>query len=76
MLIRALGARDLVVGLGLVTADDLTPWLRARLACELADLVLHTAGALSGQFSRNRALAIAAAAGTIAAFEYVVFLAD
>lgn len=72
--VRVLGMRDLVVGLGLVAADDLTPWLKARFACEIADTALHTAGALTGEFDRGRATTIAFGAAGIAAIEYVLFL--
>lgn len=68
-LVRALGARDLVVGLGLVTAEDLSPWLRARLASEAADTLLHAAGALTGAFDRKRAFGISVLAAAFAAVD-------
>jgi hypothetical protein len=70
--VRALGARDFVVGAGLAGADDPTPWLRARLACELFDAALHAAGAANGAFHRKRALTIAAGAMALAGFEYAL----
>ncbi len=71
-LVRVLGARDFVVGAGLAVAGDPTPWLRARLACEVCDAVLHGVGALNGTFHRNRALTVAAGAVALAALEYVL----
>ncbi|HEX8361821.1 MAG TPA: hypothetical protein VF613_17010 [Longimicrobium sp.] len=71
-LVRALGARDLVMGAGLAGANDPTPWLRARLACELFDAALHAAGAASGTFHRKRALTIAAGAIALAGLEYAL----
>lgn len=71
-LVRALGARDLVVGAGLVFANDPRPWMRARLASELFDAVLHGAGGLTGHFDRRRALAVATAAVLIGGVDYVL----
>lgn len=71
-LVRVLGARDFVVGAGLAVAGDPTPWLRARLACEVGDAVLHGVGAVNGAFDRNRALTIAAGALALAGLEYVL----
>ncbi|CAA9363915.1 MAG: hypothetical protein AVDCRST_MAG68-4695 [uncultured Gemmatimonadetes bacterium] len=71
-LVRALGARDLVVGAGLAGADDPAPWLRARLACELFDAVLHAGGAASGAFHRKRALTVAAGALALAGLEHAL----
>ena len=71
-LVRALGARDFVVGAGMAVAGDPTPWLRARLACDVGDAVLHAAGALNGSFHRKRALTIAAGALALVAVECVL----
>ncbi|CAA9350633.1 MAG: hypothetical protein AVDCRST_MAG89-3111 [uncultured Gemmatimonadetes bacterium] len=71
-LVRVLGARDFVVGAGLAVAGDPTPWLRARLACEVCDAVLHGVGALNGTFHRKRALTIAAGAVALGALEYAL----
>jgi hypothetical protein len=71
-LVRALGARDLVVGAGLAGAADPAPWLRARLACDLFDAALHAGGAASGAFHRKRALTVAAGALALAALEYAL----
>lgn len=71
-LARVLGGRDLVLGLGLVTAGDPELWLRARLAADAGDAVLHTAGALSGHFRRGRSLATAGFATTAAAVDYAL----
>ncbi len=52
---RVLGARDLVIGTGLLAASDARPWLRARLTAEMADAALHSAAGLVGLFGRKRA---------------------
>lgn len=71
-LVRALGARDLVVGAGMAFARDAAPWMRLRLAAELADVVLHLDGAASGRMRRGRALAVAGGAALFAAVDYAV----
>lgn len=71
-LVRALGARDFVVGAGMAVAGDPTPWLRARLASDVGDAVLHGVGALNGSFHRKRALTIAAGALALVAVEYAL----
>lgn len=75
-LVLALAARDLVVGLGLVTAERVTPWLWARFAAEVMDTVLHAAGAATGAFDRKKAVAISAGAAACAAVEYAVLAGD
>lgn len=71
-LVLALGVRDLAIGVGLVGADDVRPWLKARFVAEVADTVMHAAGAATGSFGRKRALAITAAAAAGAGLEYVL----
>ncbi len=71
-LVRALGARDFVVGAGLAAAGDPAPWLRARLACEVCDALLHAGGAATGAFHRKRALTVAAGAVALGAFDYAL----
>jgi hypothetical protein len=74
--VRALGARDFVVGAGLASAADPTPWLRLRLACEVGDAVLHAVGAARGTLHPRRAGLIAAGATALAAFEVALLRAD
>ena len=74
-LVRALGARDLVIGAGLAVAADPTPWLRARLASEVGDAVLHAAGAATGRFHTGRALTITAGATLLAGIEVALLRA-
>jgi hypothetical protein len=71
-----IGARDLVIGAGLAAAADPEPWLRARLAAEVSDAVLHAAGAANGSFHRARALTIVAGAVALAGLEYALLRAD
>jgi hypothetical protein len=74
VLARTLGARDLVIGIGLVAARDPAPWLRARLAADVADAALHVLGAESGAFARNRALVVGCAAAAVAALDVVLLV--
>jgi hypothetical protein len=71
-LVRLLGARDLVIGAGLAAAADPAPWLRARLASEVGDAVLHAAGAATGAFRPGRALAITAGAVALGVCDYAL----
>lgn len=71
-LARSLGARDLVVGLGMVRARNRRSWVRARLACDAGDAILLAAGGLSGHFPRAHALATAASAAALAAVDYSI----
>ena len=54
LLLRALGARDLAIGLGLVVADEWRPWMLARGASELCDGALIGVAALSGRRAIRR----------------------
>lgn len=71
-LIRALGARDLIVGSGLAFARNPAPWLRARFVSEVFDAVFHGGGALADVFNSRRALPIAAGAAAVAILDYVL----
>ena len=71
-LIWALGARDLLVGAGLVLAPDPTPWLRTRFASELFDAVLLGTGVAAGRFDHRKGLTVAVSAATIAVLEYAL----
>ncbi len=54
-LLRAIGARDLVVGLGLLRCGDRARWLRLQALADVADAALMAAGLLTGAFARGRA---------------------
>ncbi len=66
---RVLGARDLVIGTGLLAAADARPWLRARLAAEMMDTGLHATAGLVGLFGRKRAFLAALTSVTAGAVE-------
>ena len=53
---RVMGARDLVVGAGLLRNDDTRTWLLARGINDALDAAIILGGAASGIFPRNRAL--------------------
>ena len=55
-LVRYLGLRDLVVGLGALTGPDLTPWIWARALSDATDGLTFAYGLASGRFQRERAL--------------------
>ncbi len=52
---RLMGARDLVLGAGLLRGGNTTTWLRARGAADALDAAVILAGMASGAFPRNRA---------------------
>ena len=52
---RVMGARDLVIGAGLLRSDDTRTWLLARGINDALDAAIILAGAASGIFPRNRA---------------------
>ena len=52
-LLRAIGARDLVVGLGLLRCGDRARWLRLQALADVADAALMGAGLLTGAFARG-----------------------
>lgn len=56
-LMRAIGARDLAIGLGLLRGRNPAAWLRLHALVDLADAALVGAGLLSGAFARRRAVA-------------------
>ncbi len=53
---RLMGARDLVLGAGLLRGENTTTWLRARGISDALDAAIILGGAISGAFPRNRAL--------------------
>jgi hypothetical protein len=66
-LIRAYGAREVVTGVGILTQDDPTPWLWARIGGDALDLATLAMGL--GRDNPHRAnvgLAVAAVAGVMA----------
>lgn len=71
-LVRAMGVRDVVTGAGLVAARDPRPWLRARMAVEVADATMHAAGAATGALRPGRATVMAASAAALAGVELAV----
>ena len=52
---RIMGARDLVVGAGLLHGEDTRSWLIARGINDAVDAAIILGGAASGAFSRDRA---------------------
>lgn len=67
-LLRALGVRDLFIGAGMLQTGNTLAWMRARTLADASDTALMTAGTLSGEFARKRALA-----GLLAAFGVCLF---
>ncbi|HUE28614.1 MAG TPA: hypothetical protein VMP89_17705 [Solirubrobacteraceae bacterium] len=69
LLARALGARDLVIGVGtlasLADRRALSPWLRGALAADATDLALTLAGG-DAVPARGKVLVCAVAAGGVA----------
>ena len=61
---RFLGARDLVLGTGLLRGENSAAWCRARGIADALDGALIIVGAATGAFRRDRApIGLAAAAG-------------
>ena len=61
---RFLGARDLVLGTGLLRGQNMATWVRARGVADALDAALILGGAASGAFRRDRApIGLATAAG-------------
>ncbi len=54
-LVRYLGLRDVVVGLGALTQADLTPLVWARAVADASDGLTFAYGLISKQFQRERA---------------------
>ena len=62
-----LGARDLIIGAGLVSGRSPRLWLRARAVADTADAVMLAGGLYTGAFARGKAmLGIAVAIGSSA----------
>ena len=61
---RLLGARDLVLGVGILWGHNTAGWVRARGIADALDGTLLLCGAATGAFRRDRALmSVVAAAG-------------
>lgn len=56
-LMRAIGRRDLTIGLGLLTHADPAPWLRAQAAADVVDAALMAAGLRTSTLTRGWATA-------------------
>ena len=52
---RFLGARDLVLGMGLLRSQNTAAWCRARGIADALDVALIIGGAAAGAFRRDRA---------------------
>ena len=52
---RFLGARDIVLGAGLLRGEDKAAWARARGVSDALDAALIVGGAATGAFRRDRA---------------------
>lgn len=65
-LMRAIGAREIAAGVGILSRRQPTGWLWSRVAGDAMDLVLIGAAARSRTTQRNRLLAAAAAVAGIA----------
>jgi hypothetical protein len=52
---RLLGARDLVLGTGLLLGQNTAAWCRARGIADALDVALIAGGAATGAFRRDRA---------------------
>ena len=59
---RLTGLREVATGVGLLTADDRSPWLAARVAGDAMDVALLLGRRRSGAFGET-AMALAAVAG-------------
>jgi len=55
-LIRAIAARDVTIGLGLLGAPDPAPWLRAQAAADVLDAGILVESLRRGRGDRTRAL--------------------
>ena len=61
---RFLGARDLVLGTGLLRGQNTAAWCRARGIADALDVALIIGGAATGAFRRDRApIGVASGAG-------------
>ena len=64
---RFLGARDIVLGTGLLRGQNTAAWCRARGIADALDVALIIGGAATGAFRRDRApIGVASGAGSSA----------
>lgn len=68
-LVRGCGLRELGTGLGILTADDPTPWLQARVAGDMIDLAALAWCAGSGNPRRTNARLAFGAVAAVAALD-------
>ena len=71
LLMGAIGARDLTIGLGLLGRKNGASWLRAQALADVADATLVGAGVLTGAFARGRGatwLVVALGSGCLSSF--------
>ena len=54
MLVRALGVRDVIIGVQAVRSANPVPWLQARAVSDAVDAMMMSAGAISRVFDRRR----------------------
>jgi hypothetical protein len=67
---RFLGARDLVIGTGLLRGQNTAAWCKARGIADALDGALIIGGAATGAFRRDRAPIGLAAAAVFSAFSF------
>jgi hypothetical protein len=71
---RFLGARDLVLGAGILWGQNVGAWVRGRGIADALDGALILGGAATGAFRRDRALiGLAAAAGSSALSSWLAY---
>lgn len=68
-LMRAVGARELASGVGILTQGKPTPWLWSRVAGDVLDLAMLGAAARANPATRNRLGLVGAAVAGIAALD-------
>jgi hypothetical protein len=69
MLLRAYGVREIATGIGIISANDPTPWVWGRVGGDVLDLATLATGREGGRRQLpggNRGLALAAVAGVTA----------
>jgi uncharacterized membrane protein len=75
-LIRAVGARELATGVGLLTQTRTTPWLWSRVVGDAMDLAVLGLAHTGTQRGRSRAIGAAAVVAAIAAADVAASLLD
>jgi uncharacterized membrane protein len=72
--LRAVGARELVSGMGLLTQRNRTPWLWSRVIGDVMDLALIGSAVRPGNPGRGRALGALAIVGAVTAADIAASL--